>query len=233
MAEKDFIIEEKTTEETKEEVKEETPLEDVVLETEGGTKSLLGATSGTDIAATSLDTKTTPAGTDNLILFNQNTNVGYQIDYDNLADAILNKITSKTFANQVGGSSAATLLAQLSTLNSNKLSKGETVITASRNESIVTGGYAHTVVIGRSAFPVGELVIPNAPSNGDIIISNLPIPKETNTSFFPMLLLVNANGFIRARINTSGQLVVFDSSNTATGTFRIIGAYVVDETLAT
>ena len=126
MAEKDFIIEEKTTEEkttaeTKEEVKEETPLEDVVLETEGGTKSLLGATSETgDIAATSLDTKTTPAGTDNLILFNQNTNVGYQIDYDNLADAILNKITSKTYTNQVGGSSAATLLAQLSTLNSNK-----------------------------------------------------------------------------------------------------------------
>lgn len=119
MAEKDIILEEKTTEETKEEVKEETPLEDVVLETEGGAKSLLGATSGTDIAATSLDTKTTPAGTDNLILFNQNTNVGYQIDYDNLADAILNKITSKTYANQVGGSSAATLLAQLSTLNSN------------------------------------------------------------------------------------------------------------------
>ena len=83
MAEKDIIIEEKTTEEkttaeTKEEVKEETPLEDVVLETEGGTKSLLGATSETgDIAATSLDTKTTPAGTDNLILFNQNTNVGF------------------------------------------------------------------------------------------------------------------------------------------------------------
>ena len=72
-----------------------------------------------DINATSLNTKTTPDGTDNLVLFNQNTNVGYQIDYDNLADAILNKITSKPFANQVGGSSAATILAQLATLNSN------------------------------------------------------------------------------------------------------------------
>lgn len=72
-----------------------------------------------DINATALNAKTTPDGTDDLVLFNQNTNVGYKIDYDDLADAILNKLTSKTFANQVGGSSAATLLSQLSTLNSN------------------------------------------------------------------------------------------------------------------
>ena len=71
-----------------------------------------------EINANSLTTKTTPASTDSMLLFGTTSNEGSQITYDNLADAILDKISTKTFANQVGGSSAATILAQLSTLNS-------------------------------------------------------------------------------------------------------------------
>lgn len=116
---KDLTLETATDEVKTDEI--ETVSKETVEVEETAKTGLLGATANStgDVPATSFTTKTAPDGTDNLILFNQNTNVGYQIDYDNLADAILNKITSKTFSNQVGGSSAATLLAQLSTLNSN------------------------------------------------------------------------------------------------------------------
>ena len=56
-----------------------------------------------EVNAKDLTTKTTPASTDSMLLFGTTSNEG----------------ATKTFANQVGGSSAATLLAQLSTLNSN------------------------------------------------------------------------------------------------------------------
>lgn len=84
------------------------------------------------INANALSKKTTPSGTDDLLLFDDSSNSGTKIDYDDLADAILNKLTSKTYANQVGGSSAATLLAQLATLNSN-LTLQPVTITAGEN----------------------------------------------------------------------------------------------------
>lgn len=65
-----------------------------------------------------LTAKSVPSSTD-LFVMDNGSGSGSKINYDQLADAILNKLTSKTFANQVGGSSAATLLAQLATLNSN------------------------------------------------------------------------------------------------------------------
>lgn len=72
-----------------------------------------------EVNAKDLTTKTTPASTDSMLLFGTTSNEGAKITVDNLADNILGRLTTKTFANQVGGSSAATLLAQLSTLNSN------------------------------------------------------------------------------------------------------------------
>lgn len=71
-----------------------------------------------EVNAKDLTTKTTPASTDSMLLFGTTSNEGAKITVDNLADNILGRLTTKTFANQVGGSSAATLLAQLSTLNS-------------------------------------------------------------------------------------------------------------------
>ena len=75
-----------------------------------------------EVNAKDLTTKTTPASTDSMLLFGTTSNEGAKITVDNLADNILGRLTTKTFANQVGGSSAATLLAQLSTLNSNIVS---------------------------------------------------------------------------------------------------------------
>lgn len=71
-----------------------------------------------EINAKDLTAKTSPASTDSMLLFGTTSNEGAKITVDNLADNILSRLTTKTFANQVGGSSAATILAQLATLNS-------------------------------------------------------------------------------------------------------------------
>lgn len=72
-----------------------------------------------EVNAKDLTTKTAPASTDSMLLFGTTTNEGAKITVDNLADNILSRLATKTFPNQVGGSSAATILAQLATLNSN------------------------------------------------------------------------------------------------------------------
>ena len=74
-----------------------------------------------EVNAKDLTTKTTPASTDSMLLFGTTSNEGAKITVDNLAENILGRLTTKTFANQVGGNSAATILAQLATLNSKTL----------------------------------------------------------------------------------------------------------------
>lgn len=74
-----------------------------------------------EINANSLPAKTELGANDSAIVVDQTSNAGALVDLDVLADKVLDRISSKTYANQVGGSSAATLLAQLSTLNSNSL----------------------------------------------------------------------------------------------------------------
>lgn len=71
-----------------------------------------------EVNAKDLTTKTAPASTDSMLLFGTTTNEGAKITVDNLAENILSRLSTKTFPNQVGGSSAATILAQLATLNS-------------------------------------------------------------------------------------------------------------------
>lgn len=72
-----------------------------------------------EINAKDLTAKTSPASTDSMLLFGTTSNEGAKITVDNLANNILERLATKTFPNQVGGSSAATILAQLATLNSN------------------------------------------------------------------------------------------------------------------
>lgn len=72
-----------------------------------------------EVNANSLPAKTELGANDSAIVVDQTSNAGALVDLDVLADKVLDRISSKTFANQVGGSSAATLLSQLSTLNTN------------------------------------------------------------------------------------------------------------------
>lgn len=71
-----------------------------------------------DQAINALSTKTAPETSDQLLLVGAGE--PQLIDYDKLADAILNKITSKNYALDAG---QMTLLAALNKLNSDKLSK--------------------------------------------------------------------------------------------------------------
>ena len=71
-----------------------------------------------DQAINALSTKTAPETSDQLLLVGAGE--PQLIDYDKLADAILNKITSKNYALDAG---TMTLTAALNKLNSEKINK--------------------------------------------------------------------------------------------------------------
>lgn len=79
-----------------------------------------------DQAINALSTKTAPETSDQLLLVGAGE--PQLIDYDKLADAILNKITSKNYALDAG---QMTLLAALNKLNSDRLRNSENIISSS------------------------------------------------------------------------------------------------------
>lgn len=79
-----------------------------------------------DQAINALSTKTAPETSDQLLLVG--TGEPQLIDYDKLADAILNKITSKNYALDAG---QMTLLAALNKLNSDRLRNSENITSSS------------------------------------------------------------------------------------------------------
>lgn len=95
-----------------------------------------------DVNATELTTKTTPAGTDDLILFGQNTNVGYKIDYDDLAAALWNNHLTKTLTTDVGTGTLATLF---NTLNSNTVQSVNGSQAATLSLQNCTGTLSHNL----------------------------------------------------------------------------------------
>ena len=82
-----------------------------------------------DQAINALSTKTAPETSDQLLLVG--TGEPQMIDYDKLADAILNKITSKKYALDAG---QMTLLAALNKLNSDKISNNKFAVQHIRYE---------------------------------------------------------------------------------------------------
>lgn len=118
-----------------------------------------------EVNAKDLTTKTAPASTDSMLLFGTTTNEGAKITVDNLANNILERIATKTFPNQVGGSSAATILAQLATLNSN------TTISVTS----ISSDYLST---GTALYKIGRLCILPIPSP-----QNIPSGQYFNMDF--------------------------------------------------
>ena len=82
-----------------------------------------------DQAINALSTKTAPETSDQLLLVGAGE--PQLIDYDKLADAILNKITSKNYALDAG---QMTLLAALNKLNSDKISNNKFAVQHIRYE---------------------------------------------------------------------------------------------------
>lgn len=79
-----------------------------------------------DQAINALSTKTAPETSDQLLLVGAGE--PQLIDYDKLADAILNKITSKNYALDAG---QMTILEALNKLNSDRLRSSENIISSS------------------------------------------------------------------------------------------------------
>ena len=99
-----------------------------------------------DQAINALSTKTAPETSDQLLLVG--TGEPQLIDYDKLADAILNKITSKKYALDAG---QMTLLAALNKLNSESLSRKTENIT-----QLPDGNKAKLISIGSTGIDVGS-----------------------------------------------------------------------------
>lgn len=99
-----------------------------------------------DQAINALSTKTAPETSDQLFLVG--TGEPQLIDYDKLADAILNKITSKNYALDAG---QMTLLAALNKLNSDSLSRKTENIT-----QLPDGNKAKLISIGSTGIDVGS-----------------------------------------------------------------------------
>lgn len=99
-----------------------------------------------DQAINAISTKTAPETSDQLLLVG--TGEPQLIDYDKLADAILNKITSKNYALDAG---QMTLLAALNKLNSDSLSRKTENIT-----QLPDGNKAKLISIGSTGIDVGS-----------------------------------------------------------------------------
>lgn len=68
-----------------------------------------------DVKLKDLNPVTTPTTSQSLLVFDESTNAGNRINYDLLADAILNKITTKNYTLDAG---SQTLISALNALNS-------------------------------------------------------------------------------------------------------------------
>lgn len=99
-----------------------------------------------DQAINALSTKTAPETSDQLLLVG--TGEPQLIDYDKLADAILNKITSKNYALDAG---TMTLTAALNALNDNSLSQKTEKIA-----QLPDGNKVKLISIGGSGIDVGS-----------------------------------------------------------------------------
>lgn len=93
-----------------------------------------------DQAINALSTKTAPETSDQLLLVGAGE--PQLIDYDKLADAILNKITSKNYALDAG---TMTLTAALNALNGNKAQKATYALNDNINDILVSGNYCEII----------------------------------------------------------------------------------------
>lgn len=131
-----------------------------------------------EVNAKDLTTKTAPASTDSMLLFGTTTNEGAKITVDNLANNILERLATKTFPNQVGGSSAATILAQLATLNSKLPKLPHTYYGSGNSNTPVTipatsSYFSGYVIFALQGVGAGLCAIARVPSGGPLGITDI------------------------------------------------------------
>lgn len=143
-----------------------------------------------EVNAKDLTTKTTPASTDSMLLFGTTTNEGAKITVDNLAENILGRLSTKTFPNQVGGSSAATILAQLATLNTNTKSPTYTSQSSLYSDTLALSGYH------QSRFIIIDGTLANILSKGNINTASRGFANKADNTTVDVFFASYASGKI-------------------------------------
>lgn len=158
-----------------------------------------------EVNAKDLTTKTAPASTDSMLLFGTSTNEGAKITVDNLANNILERIATKTFPNQVGGSSAATILAQLATLNS-KFAGKEYTIPTSETLTLDNAMLPHSYIVTTYASKVSALSIRIGTGYG--------MSDNFTTSRHKQVTLIDSTDVTMQPLSTGYGLVINNGSTT-------------------
>lgn len=158
-----------------------------------------------EVNANSLPAKTDLGTNDSAIVVDQTTNAGALVDLNVLADKVLDRITSKTFANQVGGSSAATLLAQLSTLNS-KFAGKEYTIPAGGTLTLDNATLPHSYIVTTYASTASALSIRIGTGYG--------MSDNFTTSRHKQVTLIDSTDVTMQPLSTGYGLVINNGSST-------------------
>lgn len=153
-----------------------------------------------------LTAKTTPSSADVFAL--EDTEDTKKINYDALADAILNKITSKNYT--VAGSSQ-TLINAINTLNSKTTVETRTITTSYGKIYYIKQGSMVTVY--------GDLNITSSVADNGTITTGLPVPINQ----YVIGLLVGGSAWSRITIDSSGKLI--SSGQSITGYCKPILTY--------
>lgn len=171
-----------------------------------------------DQAINALSTKTAPETSDQLLLVGAGE--PQLIDYDKLADAILNKITSKNYALDAG---TMTLPAALNALNGNSAKLNDNSESVNKHQNI-SEIYIYTITIGKLVvLQVSLKIIGDIPSRTKLV-TNIPIKSPItngisatfldNSSFDKKIFFIDNYGV------AAGGICLTNVENLTKGSYR-------------
>lgn len=169
-----------------------------------------------DQAINALSTKTAPETSDQLLLVG--TGEPQLIDYDKLADAILNKITSKNYALDAG---QMTLLAALNKLNSDMTGKIHSLSTDC--------GYLYFRKSADAVSVFGTLKVTNQNNIDNTTIGKIPDFLNPNYDYAVLNVISNYAPYIPVGtlwIYRSGKIRLYHNAEN-TDIF-VFGSYIID-----
>ena len=140
-----------------------------------------------DVKLNTLPQSTSPTSTQDLLLFDESTNAGQRINYNTLADAILAKLTSKTYT--VGGGTQ-TLISAIDALNSN-LNLNYTS-SADNVADVIRGWINVAVAKGKSGFYSGNIIWSGHFSG--LVIANVHVVSPARVTFLCVPQVGNYSG---------------------------------------
>lgn len=169
-----------------------------------------------DQAINALSTKTAPETSDQLLLVG--TGEPQMIDYDKLADAILNKITSKNYALDAG---QMTLLAALNKLNSDMTGKIHSLSTDC--------GYLYFRKSADAVSVFGTLKVTNQNNIDNTTIGKIPDFLNPNYDYAVLNVISNYAPYIPVGtlwIYRNGKIKLYHNAEN-TDIF-VFGSYIID-----